>query len=108
MKRTPGTRRGGRINLLGILLGLGEAAKKPIIKDSMIYFARYSGGQSYQKWGKDTVQEALNRIATEIHSQYELAYAPYDSDRAGLPQNRGRSAAAGSQGSSSRRMVLPR
>ena len=42
----------------------------------MIYFARYSGGQSYQKWGKDTVQEALNRIATEIHSQYELAYAP--------------------------------
>ena len=42
----------------------------------MIYFARYSGGQSYQKWGKDTVQQALNHIATEIHSQYELAYAP--------------------------------
>jgi VWFA-related protein len=64
------------INLLGILLGLGEEAKKPLFKDSMIYFARYSGGQSYQKWGKDTVQQALNRIATEIHSQYELAYAP--------------------------------
>jgi VWFA-related protein len=67
---------GDGINLLGILLGLGEAAKKPLLKDSMIYFARYSGGQSYQKWGKDTVQQALNRIATEIHSQYELAYAP--------------------------------
>lgn len=67
---------GDGINLLGILLGLGEAAKKPIFKDSMIYFARYSGGQSYQKWGKDTVQQALNQIATEIHSQYELAYAP--------------------------------
>ena len=61
---------------MSILLGLGEEAKKPIFKDSMIYFARYSGGQSYQKWGKDTVQEALNHIATEIHSQYELAYAP--------------------------------
>jgi VWFA-related protein len=64
------------VNILSILLGLGEEAKKPIFKDSMIYFARYSGGQSYQKWGKDTVQEALNQIATEIHSQYELAYAP--------------------------------
>jgi VWFA-related protein len=64
------------INIVGILLGLGEEAKKPIFKDSMIYFSRYSGGQSYQKWGKDTVQQALNQIATEIHSQYELAYAP--------------------------------
>jgi VWFA-related protein len=64
------------INLVSILLGLGEEAKKPLLKDSMIYFARYSGGQSYQKWGKDTVQQALNQIATEIHSQYELAYSP--------------------------------
>jgi hypothetical protein len=64
------------INIVSILLGLGEEAKKPIFKDSMIYFARYSGGQSYQKWGRDTVQQALNRIATEIHSQYEIAYAP--------------------------------
>jgi len=66
----------GDINIVGILLGLAEEAKKPIFKDSMIYFAHYSGGQSYQKWGKDTVQQALNQIATEIHSQYELAYAP--------------------------------
>jgi VWFA-related protein len=64
------------INFVSILLGLGEEAKKPLFKDSMIYFSRYSGGQSYQKWGKDTVQQALNQIATEIHSQYELAYAP--------------------------------
>jgi hypothetical protein len=64
------------INLVSILLGLGEEAKKPIFKDSMIYFARYSGGQYYQKWGKDTVQQALNEIATDIHSQYEIAYAP--------------------------------
>jgi VWFA-related protein len=64
------------INIIGILLGIGEQVKKPIFKDSMTHFARYSGGQSYQKWGKDTVQATLNNIATEIHSQYELAYAP--------------------------------
>jgi VWFA-related protein len=64
------------INLISILLGLGEEAKKPIFKDSMIYFARYSGGQSYQKWDKNTVQQYLSQIATDIHSQYEIAYAP--------------------------------
>jgi VWFA-related protein len=64
------------IPMMQILLGLGEAAKKPIFKSSLRYFARYSGGEYYQKWGKGTVQEALNRIATEIHSQYELAYSP--------------------------------
>jgi hypothetical protein len=48
------------------------------------YFARYSGGTYFQKWGKDTVQEALNRIATEIHSQYELAYAPSNATEEGF------------------------
>jgi VWFA-related protein len=72
------------IPIMSILLGLGEEAKKPIFKDSMIYFARYSGGQSYQKWGKDTVQQALNQIATEIHSQYELAYAPSNATQVGF------------------------
>jgi VWFA-related protein len=64
------------IPLVSVLLGLGEEAKKPLFKSSLEYFARYSGGQSFSKWGKDTVQQALSRIATEIHSQYELAYAP--------------------------------
>jgi len=64
------------VPIVSILLGLGEEAKKPLFKSSLQYFARYSGGTYYQKWGKDTVQQALNEIATEIHSQYELAYAP--------------------------------
>jgi VWFA-related protein len=64
------------VNLVAILLGLGEEAKKPLFKSSLQYYATYSGGISFQKWGKDTVQQALNRIATEIHSQYEVAYAP--------------------------------
>jgi len=64
------------INLVSILLGIGEEVKKPIFKDSMIYFSRYSGGRSFQKWDKNTVQTALNQIATEIHSQYTLSYAP--------------------------------
>lgn len=64
------------INIVSILLGVGEAAKKPLLKDSMIYFARYSGGQAYTKWDKNTVQNALTEIGAEIHSQYELSYSP--------------------------------
>jgi VWFA-related protein len=64
------------INIVAILLGLGEEAKKPLFKSSLQYYSTYSGGVSFTKWGKDTVQQYLNRIATEIHSQYELAYAP--------------------------------
>lgn len=66
----------GDIPVFGILLGLGEEAKKPLFKSSLQYFSRYSGGAYFQKWGKDTVQNYLNRIADEIHSQYEIAYAP--------------------------------
>jgi len=63
------------VPIVAILLGLGEEAKKPLFKSSLQYFSNYSGGQYFEKWGKDTVQQALNRIATEIHSQYELDYA---------------------------------
>ena len=72
------------IPLLQILLGLGEEAKKTVLKSSLRYFAQYSGGNYYQKWGKDTVQEALNHIATEIHSQYELAYSPSNFNEVGF------------------------
>jgi VWFA-related protein len=72
------------IPIMSILLGLGEEAKKPLFKSSLQYFARYSGGTYFQKWGKDTVQEALNHIATEIHSQYELAYSPTNATQVGF------------------------
>lgn len=72
------------IPIMSILLGLGEEAKKPLFKSSLQYFSRYSGGTYFQKWGKDTVQEALNHIATEIHSQYELAYSPSNATQVGF------------------------
>ena len=72
------------IPIMSILLGLGEQAKKPLFKSSLQYFSRYSGGTYFQKWGKDTVQQALNTIATEIHSQYELAYSPSNKTQVGF------------------------
>ena len=64
------------IPMAQILLAGGEEVKSLLFKSSLKYFSFYSGGTYYQKWGKDTVQQALNQIATEIHGQYELAYVP--------------------------------
>lgn len=64
------------VPIVPILLGIGEEGKKLVFKDSMIYFSRYSGGRSFQKWDKNTVQQALTEIGAEIHSQYELSYSP--------------------------------
>jgi len=72
------------IPIVPILLATGETVKSVVFKSSLEYFAGYSGGVYYKKWGKSTVQEALNRIATEIHGQYELAYAPDNLNQTGF------------------------
>jgi len=72
------------IPLPEILLATGETVKATVFKNSLEYFASYSGGRFYKKWGKSTVQEALNQIATEIHGQYELAYVPNNQDEEGF------------------------
>lgn len=72
------------IPIVPILLATGETVKSVVFKSSLEYFAGYSGGVYYKKWGKSTVQEALNRIAAEIHGQYELAYIPDNLDQTGF------------------------
>jgi len=64
------------VPLAPIMLDIGEELKSIIFKDSLEFFSAYSGGVYYQKWGKSTLQQTLNRIATEIHGQYELSYNP--------------------------------
>jgi VWFA-related protein len=39
-------------------------------------YAAYSGGVFYSHWKEKALQDQLSNIATEVHSQYELAYVP--------------------------------
>jgi VWFA-related protein len=39
-------------------------------------YAKYTGGVFYSHWSEKALQEQLSRMASEIHSQYELAYVP--------------------------------
>jgi VWFA-related protein len=60
-----------------LLLATGEMAWSTLAKTSMEFFAGYTGGVCYEHWSRKAVQDELNRIADEIHSQYEIAYVPH-------------------------------
>jgi VWFA-related protein len=55
---------------------LGEILDSTVLKNTMEYYAAYTGGLFYSHWSKKAVQGQLQRVASEIHSQYELAYVP--------------------------------
>ncbi len=59
-----------------LLLATGQMAWSTLAKTSMEFYAGYTGGVCYGSWSKGAVQDELNRIANEIHSQYEVAYTP--------------------------------
>jgi VWFA-related protein len=60
-----------------LLLATGEMVRSIVAKDALEFYAGYTGGVYYSHWSKKAVQDELNRIADEIHSQYEIAYVPH-------------------------------
>ncbi len=51
-------------------------AKSKIIRNDMENYSRYTGGVFYKQWTSGALQVNLGQIASELHSQYELAYVP--------------------------------
>jgi VWFA-related protein len=64
------------IPIVPIILAGGEMVRSVLAKNLMEFYAGYSGGVFYSHWTKKNLQESLDHIASEIHSQYELAYIP--------------------------------
>ncbi len=64
----------------------GEVLNSAVRKNTMGYYAAYTGGVFYSHWSKKAVQRQLERVATEIHSQYELAYVPDTLNQTGFHQ----------------------
>jgi VWFA-related protein len=61
-----------------------RTAKTALTKNNMQSFCSYTGGIFYTQWSREALQVHLNQIASEIHSQYELAYVPDDLSRLGF------------------------
>jgi len=66
-----------------IVTATGEIIRSTLASSLLEYYCGYTGGVFDSHWSKGALQDQLNKIATEIHSQYDLAYVP-DSTTAGF------------------------
>jgi VWFA-related protein len=64
------------IPVVDIMVATGEIIRSTIASSLLESYAGYTGGVFYSHWKKKAVEEQLSRIASEVHSQYELAYVP--------------------------------
>jgi VWFA-related protein len=67
-----------------IMIAAGEIIRSALASSLLEMYAGYTGGVFYSHWSKKALQDQLNKIASEIHSQYELAYIPDDLSQDGF------------------------
>ena len=72
------------IPVVDIMVATGEIIRSTVASSLLESYAGYTGGAFYSHWKKKTVDDQLSRIASEIHSQYELAYVPDTLAQAGF------------------------
>jgi Ca-activated chloride channel family protein len=59
-----------------ILTAIGQTVSSEFLKNALEGYAGFTGGVYYSHWTKTALQDQLNRICSEVHTQYELAYIP--------------------------------
>lgn len=64
------------VPVIPIMVASGQVIRSALAKSSLEFYAGYTGGVFYSHWSDKKLQDQLNRIASEIQSQYELAYVP--------------------------------
>jgi VWFA-related protein len=74
------------IPVVPILLATGEIVRSTVVASLLEFYAGYTGGVFYSHWSKKGLQDELSKIASEIHSQYELAYVPDTLTQTGFHQ----------------------
>jgi VWFA-related protein len=72
------------IPVIPIVTETGSVIRSIAAKSLLEVYAGYTGGVDYTHWSKKALQQKLTRVALEINSQYELAYAPNNLDVTGF------------------------
>lgn len=67
---------GTPVPIVDILTATGQIIRSAYASTLLEVYAGYTGGVFFSHWSKNALEEQLSRIASEIHSQYELAYVP--------------------------------
>jgi VWFA-related protein len=63
--------------VVDLVIETGEVIHSIVAKNALEFYAGYTGGVCYGSWTKQPLQDELNRISSEIQSQYEIAYVPH-------------------------------
>jgi len=71
-----GAVQGGSVDALALLGLAGEAIGFKLIKAPLDYYAQFTGGAYYSHWSTNKLEDQLERVGSEVHTQYEIAYRP--------------------------------
>jgi len=75
---------GGSVDPLPLLGLASEAIGSKLLRTPLQYYAEFTGGTYSSHWSSPKLQDELVRVASEVHSQYEIAYKPTTLAQAGL------------------------
>jgi VWFA-related protein len=67
-----------------IMIATGQIIRSALASSLLEVYAGYTGGVFHSHWSKKALQDQLNKVASEVHSQYELAYIPDDLNQEGF------------------------
>lgn len=67
-----------------IVVAGGEIIRSALAHSLLEFYAGYTGGVFLKHWSKTALQQQLSKIASEIQSQYELAYVPDTLNQSGF------------------------
>jgi len=72
------------IPVVDIMVATGQIIRSALASSLLEFYAGYTGGVFYSHWSKKALETQLSRVASEIQSQYELAYVPDTLPQAGF------------------------
>ena len=72
------------VPVIPIMVATGQIIRSVKASSALEFYAGYTGGVFYSHWSNKALQNQLNRIASEIQSQYELAYVPDSMSQGGF------------------------
>ena len=74
---------GNRVQFIPLLKEIYVDAKGIFVKDAATQFARATGGHEFYFLKQKGLEEAVQRISTEIHSHYMISYKPNNQTESG-------------------------
>jgi VWFA-related protein len=73
----------GGIDLLALAVWAVMHAKDKITSQQLAIASTATGGTHISTWKNESIQNAIDEIGAELHSQYTLSYTPQDQDQSG-------------------------